>query len=135
MANKQYRGIMGCIVYRPKEQGMLSSWRGNPANVIRYFLTQAINFTFKDKYKPVFLVGRMDKHTQFWRYFGGNLACRGLARITSFCFIYPVDFARTSLTANVKKSDTDFKGLGHCLVKITESDRIWGLYQCFSVSV
>uniref|UniRef100_A0A5F8GG17 ADP/ATP translocase n=1 Tax=Monodelphis domestica TaxID=13616 RepID=A0A5F8GG17_MONDO len=135
-ADKQYKGIMDCIVRIPKEQGMLSFWRGNLANVIRYFPTQALNFAFKDKYKQVFL-GGVDKHTQFWRYFAGNLASGGAAGATSLCFVYPLDFARTRLAADVGKSGTEreFKGLGDCLVKITKSDGIRGLYQGFNVSV
>lgn len=115
---------------------MLSFWRGNLANVIRYFPTQALNFAFKDKYKQVFL-GGVDKHTQFWRYFAGNLASGGAAGATSLCFVYPLDFARTRLAADVGKSGTEreFKGLGDCLVKITKSDGIRGLYQGFNVSV
>lgn len=54
-ADKQYKGIVDCIVRIPKEQGVLSFWRGNLANVIRYFPTQALNFAFKDKYKQIFL--------------------------------------------------------------------------------
>uniref|UniRef100_A0A287D4U2 ADP/ATP translocase n=1 Tax=Ictidomys tridecemlineatus TaxID=43179 RepID=A0A287D4U2_ICTTR len=108
-ADKQYKGIMDCIVRIPKEQGVLSFWRGNLANVIRYFPTQALNFAFKDKYKQVFL-GGVDKHTQFWR---------------------------TRLAADVGKSgaEREFKGLGDCLVKITKSDGLRGLYQGFNVSV
>ena len=63
-ADKQYKGIVDCIVRIPKEQGVLSFWRGNLANVIRYFPTQALNFAFKDKYKQIFL-GGVDKRTQF----------------------------------------------------------------------
>uniref|UniRef100_A0A5F9DHZ3 ADP/ATP translocase n=1 Tax=Oryctolagus cuniculus TaxID=9986 RepID=A0A5F9DHZ3_RABIT len=54
-ADKQYKGIIDCVVRIPKEQGVLSFWRGNLANVIRYFPTQALNFAFKDKYKQIFL--------------------------------------------------------------------------------
>lgn len=135
-ADKQYKGIVDCIVRIPKEQGVLSFWRGNLANVIRYFPTQALNFAFKDKYKQVFL-GGVDKHTQFWRYFAGNLASGGAAGATSLCFVYPLDFARTRLAADVGKSGTEreFKGLGDCLVKITKSDGLRGLYQGFNVSV
>ncbi|XP_008566383.1 PREDICTED: ADP/ATP translocase 3 [Galeopterus variegatus] len=135
-ADKQYKGIMDCIIRIPKEQGVLSFWRGNLANVIRYFPTQALNFAFKDKYKQIFL-GGVDKHTQFWRYFAGNLASGGAAGATSLCFVYPLDFARTRLAADVGKSGTEreFKGLGDCLVKITKSDGIRGLYQGFNVSV
>ncbi|KAF7648431.1 hypothetical protein LDENG_00156940 [Lucifuga dentata] len=67
------------------EQGFISFWRGNLANVIRYFPTQALSFAFKDKYKKIFL-DSMDKCTQFWRYFAGNLASGGAAGAMSlFC--------------------------------------------------
>lgn len=91
-------GIIDCFIRIPKEQGFLSFWRGNLANVIRYFPTQALNFAFKDVYKQVFL-GGVDKNTQFWRYFAGNLASGGAAGATSLCFVYPLDFARTRYLA------------------------------------
>ncbi|XP_054886492.1 ADP/ATP translocase 2-like [Poeciliopsis prolifica] len=134
-ADKQYKGIVDCIVRIPKEQGFLSFWRGNLANVIRYFPTQALNFAFKDKYKKIFLDG-VDKRTQFWRYFAGNLASGGAAGATSLCFVYPLDFARTRLAADVGKAgqEREFKGLGD-LAKIFKSDGLKGLYQGFNVSV
>ncbi|XP_009890092.1 PREDICTED: ADP/ATP translocase 1 [Charadrius vociferus] len=135
-AEKQYKGIIDCIVRIPKEQGIISFWRGNLANVIRYFPTQALNFAFKDKYKQIFL-GGVDRHKQFWRYFAGNLASGGAAGATSLCFVYPLDFARTRLAADVGKgaSEREFTGLGDCIVKIFKSDGLKGLYQGFSVSV
>ena len=135
-ADKQYTGIIDCVVRIPKEQGVLSFWRGNLANVIRYFPTQALNFAFKDKYKQIFL-GGVDKRTPFWRYFAGNLASGGAAGATSLCFVYPLDFARTHLAADVGKAgaEREFRGLGDCLVKIYKSDGIRGLYQGFNVSV
>ncbi|XP_026115794.1 ADP/ATP translocase 2-like isoform X1 [Carassius auratus] len=134
--DKQYKGIVDCIVRIPKEQGFLSFWRGNLANVIRYFLTQALNFAFKDKYKNIFLDG-VDKRTQFWRYFAGNLASGGAAGATSLCFVYPLDFARTRLAADVGKAgaEREFTGLGQCFTKIIKSDGLKGLYQGFNVSV
>jgi len=87
-------GIIDCFVRIPKEQGFFSLWRGNLANVIRYFPTQALNFAFKDVYKKMFMED-VDKKTQFWRYFAGNLASGGAAGATSLCFVYPLDFART----------------------------------------
>ncbi|KAI4886079.1 hypothetical protein NFI96_030133 [Prochilodus magdalenae] len=135
-ADKHYKGIIDCVVRIPKEQGFASFWRGNLANVIRYFPTQALNFAFKDKYKQIFL-GGVDKHTQFWRYFAGNLASGGAAGATSLCFVYPLDFARTRLAADVGKasSSREFTGLGDCLTKIFKSDGLRGLYQGFNVSV
>jgi len=135
-ADKQYKGIIDAFVRIPQEQGMLSYWRGNLANVIRYFPTQALNYAFKDKYKQVFL-GGVDKNTQFWRYFAGNLASGGAAGATSLCFVYPLDFARTRLAADVGKgaAEREFSGLGNCLAKIFRSDGIVGLYRGFNVSV
>jgi len=135
-ADQRYKGMVDCFVRIPKEQGFLSFWRGNLANVIRYFPTQALNFAFKDKYKQVFL-GGVDKRTQFWRYFLGNLASGGAAGATSLCFVYPLDFARTRLAADIGRGNAarEFTGLGNCLTKIFKSDGIVGLYRGFGVSV
>lgn len=128
-------GMIDCFVRIPKEQGFTAFWRGNMANVIRYFPTQALNFAFKDKYKQVFL-GGVDKNTQFWRYFAGNLASGGAAGATSLCFVYPLDFARTRLAADTGKAGArEFSGLGNCLTKVFKSDGIGGLYRGFGVSV
>jgi len=134
--DQRYKGIIDCFVRIPKEQGFLAFWRGNLANVIRYFPTQALNFAFKDKYKQVFL-GGVDKNQQFWRYFLGNLASGGAAGATSLCFVYPLDFARTRLAADVGKgnAEREFSGLGNCLSKIFKSDGLVGLYRGFGVSV
>jgi len=135
-ADQQYKGMVDCFVRIPKEQGFAAYWRGNLANVIRYFPTQALNFAFKDKYKQIFL-GGVDKKTQFWRFFAGNLASGGAAGATSLCFVYPLDFARTRLGADVGKGagQREFNGLGDCLVKIFKADGISGLYRGFAVSV
>jgi len=131
----QYKGIVDCFVRIPKEQGFSAFWRGNLANVIRYFPTQALNFAFKDKYKAIFL-GGVDKKTQFWRYFAGNLASGGAAGATSLCFVYPLDFARTRLGADVGKAgQREFNGLLDCLKKVTKADGVIGLYRGFGVSV
>ncbi|XP_077426943.1 ADP/ATP translocase 1 [Vanacampus margaritifer] len=135
-AEMQYKGIIDCVVRIPKEQGFVSFWRGNLANVIRYFPTQALNFAFKDKYKKIFL-GNVDQKTQFWRYFAGNLASGGAAGATSLCFVYPLDFARTRLAADIGKgsAEREFTGLGNCISKIFKTDGLKGLYLGFNVSV
>lgn len=133
--DKRYKGIIDCFTRVSKEQGFWSLWRGNLANVIRYFPTQALNFAFKDTYKKLFLSG-VDKKTQFWKFFFGNLASGGAAGATSLCVVYPLDFARTRLAADVGKgTNREFTGLGNCLMKIFKSDGIIGLYRGFFVSV
>jgi solute carrier family 25 (adenine nucleotide translocator) protein 4/5/6/31 len=131
----KYKGIIDVLIRVPKEQGFWSLWRGNLANVIRYFPTQALNFAFKDTYKRIFMDG-VDKNKQFWKFFMMNLASGGAAGATSLCFVYPLDFARTRLAADVGKgASREFQGLGDCLVKIFKSDGPIGLYRGFFVSV
>merc|ERR1712051_681120 len=134
--DQQYKGVVDCFSRIHKEQGFLSFWRGNVVNVVRYFPTQALNFAFKDKYKKLFLDG-VDKK-DFWRFFAGNLASGGAAGATSLLIVYPLDFARTRLGADVGKAaaDREFKGLFDCIGKCYKADGlIRGLYPGFLSSV
>eukprot|EP00244_Chara_vulgaris_P011166 TRINITY_DN541_c0_g1_i2.p1 TRINITY_DN541_c0_g1~~TRINITY_DN541_c0_g1_i2.p1 ORF type:complete len:372 (-),score=65.30 TRINITY_DN541_c0_g1_i2:121-1236(-) len=133
-ADKKYTGIINCFSRVAKEQGAMSLWRGNLANIIRYFPTQALNFAFKDTYKQMFCP--YDPKTDFWKFFAGNLASGGAAGATSLLFVYPLDFARTRLAADVGRgSERQFTGLGNCISTIYKSDGFKGLYQGFGVSV
>jgi solute carrier family 25 (adenine nucleotide translocator) protein 4/5/6/31 len=134
-SDKKYKGIVDCLVRVPKEEGVSAFWRGNLANVIRYFPTQALNFAFKDTYKKIFCP--FNPKTDFWKFFFGNLASGGAAGATSLMVVYPLDFARTRLAADVGKgaAERQFSGLTDCLGKIYRSDGLKGLYQGFGVSV
>jgi len=133
-ADKKYKGIIDAFRRIPQEQGLASLWRGNLANVIRYFPTQALNFAFKDKYKKIFV--RWDPKKDFWKFFAGNLASGGAAGATSLLFVYPLDFARTRLAADIGKSgNRQFTGLGNCISTIFKKDGAIGLYRGFGVSV
>lgn len=50
----KYRNPIDCVLRVYRDQGLLSFWRGNLANVYRYFPSQAMNFAFKDKYRVYF---------------------------------------------------------------------------------
>lgn len=135
--DQQYKGIVDCFSRVYREQGVLSFWRGNVVNVVRYFPTQALNFAFKDKYQKLFMSG-LDKNKEFWKFFAGNLASGGAAGATSLLVVYPLDFARTRLGADVGKAaaDREFKGLADCIKKCYKADGlIRGLYPGFLVSV
>jgi len=45
----------------------------------------------------------VDKNKQFGKFFLMNLASGGAAGATSLAFVYPLDFARTRLAADVGK--------------------------------
>jgi len=131
---QQYKGIMDAFRRIPAEQGIISFWRGNLSNVIRYFPTQALNFAFKDRYKQLFQ--HWDAKTDFWKFFAGNLASGGAAGATSLLFVYPLDFARTRMAVDVGIGKTrQFTGLGNCISTIYGKDGFRGLYQGFNISV
>lgn len=72
-------------------------------------------------------------------FFLGNMASGGAAGATSLMFVYPLDFARTRLAADVGKGkkggEREFSGLNDCLSKIYKSDGAIGLYRGFLISV
>lgn len=98
----RYKGIVDCFVRVSSEQGIASFWRGNMANVVRYFPTQAFNFAFKDTIKGLF--PKYSPKEDFMKFFAVNLASGGLAGAGSLLIVYPLDFARTRLAAGVNQS-------------------------------
>ena len=80
-------------------EGIIPFWRGNLANCIRYFPTQALNFAFKDKIKILFKQSKSDPYTVN---FAKNIASGGVAGAMSLCFVYSLDFARTKLANDTK---------------------------------
>lgn len=131
---QKYTGIIDCAVRVYKDQGITAFWRGNTANIIRYFPTQALNFAFKDKFKEIFV--RPASEVGFWLFFLGNLAAGGAAGATSLLIVYPLDFARTRLGADIGKGDKrQFNGIFDCIAKIYKSDGLGGLYQGFAASI
>ena len=130
----KYTGIGDCFTRVYNEQGFASFWRGNMANVIRYFPTQALNFAFKDLYKKIFNPFNAKKEPV--KFFIGNCASGGAAGATSLCVVYPLDFARTRLAADVGSGNArEFTGLVDCLSKVAKSDGPQGLYRGFGISV
>jgi len=132
--DQRYNGIGDCFRRVASEQGVASLWRGNLANVIRYFPTQALNFACKDFYKKTLCP--YNPKTQPGMFFIGNCASGGAAGATSLCFVYPLDFARTRLAADVGSGGKrEFNGLIDCLKKVATKDGPQGLYRGFGISV
>jgi solute carrier family 25 (adenine nucleotide translocator) protein 4/5/6/31 len=130
----RYKGIGDCFVRVTREQGFASFWRGNMANVVRYFPTQAFNFAFKDTIKGLF--PKYHPKNDFWPFFATNLASGGLAGAGSLLIVYPLDFARTRLAADVGMGKTrEFTGLVDCLSKTAKRGGPMAVYQGFGVSV
>lgn len=134
--DRRYNGIVECFQRTARQEGIISFWRGNTANVIRYFPTQALNFAFKDKIKAMF---GFKKEEGYAKWFAGNLASGGAAGGLSLLFVYSLDYARTRLAADAKSSkkggERQFKGLVDVYKKTIASDGLAGLYRGFMPSV
>jgi len=132
-----YKGIGECFSRVIREEGFVSLWRGNLANVIRYFPTQALNFAFRDYFKRLFGFNK-EKHG-YWKWFAGNLASGGAAGASSLIFVYSLDYARTRLANDAKiakkgAGERQFNGLIDVYRKTLKSDGIVGLYRGFAIS-
>ncbi|CAD8200781.1 unnamed protein product [Paramecium octaurelia] len=131
---KRYNGILDCFSRISKEEGLSAFWRGNFANIIRFFPAQALSFALKDTYKYMF--NQYDQKKQPIRFFISNIAAGSAAGATSLLLVYPLDFARTRLAVDIgKQADRQFTGLTDCLTKIYRLDGFIGLYRGFGVTV
>merc|ERR1719219_1000549 len=135
---ERYKGPMDCLSRVSKEEGVLAMWRGNAANCLRYFPTQALNFMFKERIKSVF---KSKKSDAMPIKLGKNVAAGGCAGTLSLCFVYSLDYARTRLAndvKSVKKGGTEatrqYSGLFDVYKQTLKTDGIAGLYRGFVIS-
>jgi solute carrier family 25 (adenine nucleotide translocator) protein 4/5/6/31 len=130
---KPYKGVADCTRRIIAEEGVLPFWRGNLANCLRYFPTQALNFAFKGKIKTAFKPSDADSYTVK---FAKNIASGGAAGALSLCFVYSLDFARTRLANDLKGKggERQFSGLFDVYRQTMASDGIQGLYRGFVIS-
>jgi len=131
--DKPYTGVVDCTKRTLQAEGIAPFWRGNLANVLRYFPTQALNFAFKDTIKAQFKVAKDASQVQK---LGANVAAGGLAGSLSLTVVYSLDFARTRLAndAKGKGGERQFNGLIDVYRKTLASDGIGGLYRGFVIS-
>jgi len=135
--DRPYTGVVDCTRRILTEEGVLPMWRGNLANCLRYFPTQALNFAFKDKIKAQFKPTKADAAVVR---LGKNIASGGLAGAMSLCFVYSLDYARTRLANDTKSAkkggggQRQFNGLLDVYRKTIASDGVAGLYRGFVIS-
>jgi len=132
-----YKGPIDAFRRVISEEGVLPLWKGNLANCLRYFPTQALNFMFKDEIKKLFTERKTDT---YYTKFGKNVMSGGAAGALSLFFVYSLDYARTRLANDVKAvkkgkaGDREFNGLIDVYRKTLKSDGMVGLYRGFVIS-
>ncbi|KAG0323587.1 ADP,ATP carrier protein 2 [Podila horticola] len=121
-----------------RDEGARALWRGNTANVLRYFPTQAFNFGWRAHFKTFF---NYHKENGYAKWFMANLASGGAAGASSLVIVYSLDYARTRL-ANDTKSASAKRGTGgrqfnvlmDVYKKTLATDGVAGLHRGFAVS-
>ncbi|XP_076924542.1 ADP,ATP carrier protein 1, mitochondrial-like [Bidens hawaiensis] len=132
-----YMGVGDFFARTIKNEGLLSLWRGNTANVICYFSKQGLSFAFKDYFKKLFNLKKDIDGNLKW--FAANLACGGTAGASSLFFLYSLDYARIRLEDDAKAAKKrgggrKFNVLIDVYKKTLATDGIVGLYRGFNIS-
>jgi solute carrier family 25 (mitochondrial adenine nucleotide translocator), member 4/5/6/31 len=108
-------------------------WRGNWANVLRYFPTQAFNLSLKDSIKGKFPV--YNPKSEFGKFFMVNMLSATVGASLSMAIIYPLDFARTRLATDLGDGKKTYNGISDCLMKTYRANGVLSIYHGFCVSV
>jgi solute carrier family 25 (adenine nucleotide translocator) protein 4/5/6/31 len=135
---RRFTGIMDCANWIMKNEGALAFWRSNFTNCIRYFPTQALNFSFKGQVKNIDALA-IKKTDGYFAKLTKNIIAGGLAGGGSLLFVYSLDYARTRLANDLKAakkggSGREFTGLFDVYRKTWAAEGIRGLYAGFNIS-
>lgn len=134
--NKKYDGLVECFSRTYKTEGFIPFWRGNLANCIRYFPTQALTFSFKGKINNIKQL-KIRKEDTTSRKLLKNIISGGLAGSLSLLFVYSLDYSRTRLgndAVNEVTGKRKYSGLIDVYRQTYNTDGISGLYRGFAVS-
>ena len=134
-ASSRYTGVWNCTIRVLKDQGVLSFWRGNLANVVRYIPSMAFAFATKDWFKRTFC--RFDAEKDKMKFYWGNLASGGFGGAAAALVTYPLDFTRTRLAADIGRVRKErlYLGTVDCVQKVIKTDGVKGIYRGISVAL
>jgi solute carrier family 25 (adenine nucleotide translocator) protein 4/5/6/31 len=133
--DRPFKGIIDCTRWIMEKEGFAAFWRSNFTNCIRYFPTQALNFSFKGQVKRVDAF-KPSKKDSYVLSLSKNIAAGGLAGGGSLLFVYSLDYARTRLANDLKGKggERQFTGIVDVYRKTLAADGIAGLYRGFVIS-
>lgn len=144
---KNYSGGISCLKDIIEKEGAIALWRGNTANVIRYFPNQAFNFALKDKFRRFLGVsssssgGEATKGMEKVVVFCNNMIAGSAAGATTSLVTYPLDMARTRLATDVAltsregENQRQFQGVWDCVRKSYVEGGLVRVYRGFPVSI
>lgn len=112
-------------------EGIHGIFKGNTASVARVFPFSALEFYFIEFYRNLLI--RENPKRQKSIFF--KLICGGLTGITATIFTYPLDVARTRLSASTQNSVVKEHRISTSLIGLVKNDGFMGLYKGFSIAV
>jgi len=135
---KPFRNPFHCGSWIMSNEGVLAFWKSNFTNCLRYFPTQALNFSFKAQIKKVPALSKNKADAQVTK-LCKNVCAGGLAGGGSLVVVYSLDYARTRLANDMKQTgkgggEREFSGLFDVYKKTIAADGIAGLYRGFVIS-
>ncbi|KAK1556665.1 hypothetical protein Q3G72_009770 [Acer saccharum] len=126
-----YKGIGDCFVRTVRNEGILSLWRGNTANILQEMSSQS-SFNYKmdkDGYAKRFA----------WILATDSLVTDILGRAITLLLVHPLTYAQTRLATDIKTDNQankrQFDGLINVYRKTLKSDGIAGLYRGYNIAL
>lgn len=133
---RPFKSVVEAFTWVTRNEGFLAFWKSNFTNCLRYFPTQALNFSLLPQYKKINAL-KPNKEDSFGLSLAKNVTSGGLSGGTSLLVVYSLDYARTRLAADLKKGpggEREFSGLLDVYKKTWAAEGIRGLYAGFNIS-
>jgi len=129
--DRPYKGLVDCWRRTVSEQGNLSLWRGNFANILLQIPTIALTSTFHHLFRRMSPVNEQPSFTRTTT----NFLLGGLAGWSALSIAYPLDYAHTRLASDTThiKGEKQFNGLLDLFKKTLATDGTQGLYRGFMI--
>eukprot|EP01083_Nonionella_stella_P064764 169097_1 len=134
-----YKSALDCLRRTVANEGVLSLWRGNWINCMRYWPSQSFNFMFKEllqsRFKPLINQSQSWTNKMFYNTISGSVA--GLLSQT---FLYSMYYCRVRLANDayflndLSISSRQYKGIIDVYRQTYRSDGIIGLYRGYVIS-
>jgi solute carrier family 25 (adenine nucleotide translocator) protein 4/5/6/31 len=133
-----YTGIWDCAYRVYKSEGILSFWRGNVLDIIRFAPTQLVNVFISPSFK---FDTRGDSRSLALVKNVASGACTGAI---SLLMVYHLDYARERMACDIIRevagqtsfvADRQFDGIPGVYAKTMETEGISGFYTGFGLSV
>ncbi|KAK6455954.1 uncharacterized protein RJT20DRAFT_145203 [Scheffersomyces xylosifermentans] len=111
---RKYDGIINCFKRITRNEGIAALWRGNSANILKFFPGWGLNHALKGTINTNLVVNKEKGH---WYWIVRDLASDVLVCNATLAFIYSLDYARRRLANDVVSAN----GFGPLALGLTVS--------------